>query len=338
MWSPCRCWAASLLLAALPSAGRPCFRHDVAPDPLWGGGVWNMSGCTSLDLSCAPTPGVGRVPPCNNSLHEGELTEVAAALSTPGPHTTALTDLQFRGSWLGPTGVLSLAQALSGVEALETLGLGSCRLGDKGARLLASKLAESPPPRLRRLELSHNSIGDDGARAVAAALLSAPLNALPSASSPLPGLRELDLSWNAIGPRGGKHLAEALETNDALHKLVLDWNGLSDRGARAVAGSLGGNGALRELSLEYCAIKTDGAKALATGLRTNGALRRLSLAGNGVSAAAAKEVAEAVAAEAVAAAEPEAQGGSAGVAGGDASAGRAVADDDEVEEISFDDE
>ena len=91
------------------------------------------------------------------------------------------------------------------------------RLGDEGARLLASSTALG---RLAELDLGANWIGSEGARALAA--------------SSLARLERLKLDQNEIGDEG----ARALVTSAALARLVsldLEDNGVSDEAQAELA-------------------------------------------------------------------------------------------------------
>jgi len=300
-----------LLLLPLLVGANQC-NHATA----FNGSVFDLKGCTTLDLSC-PSDGVltRSKDVCDNLLLPGEIAALASALEEGAP---GLEVLSLRGSPLGAAGTATLAPAIASCEALHTLNLGSCRVGDVGARTLAQTLIQpGKPTTLRRIELPHNSVSDDGVRAIAAALAGGE------------GLAELDLSWNAIGTRGGRYLGDALKGTSGLAKLTLSWNGLMDRGARAIGEGLGGNGALTLLDVEHNAIKDEGAKALAKGLRTNGNLQTIRLDHNGISNATLLEVATALAAA------PEARDVPAAEAPRQSGGGM---QDEEIEEISFDDD
>ena len=66
-----------------------------------------------------------------------KLRRVAARALEAAP---MLEEISLRGAPLGGTGTLALAPALSTCASLHTLNLGSCRVGDAGARALAKHL------------------------------------------------------------------------------------------------------------------------------------------------------------------------------------------------------
>lgn len=220
-----------------------------------------------------------------------------------------------------------LASTLATWEAacdLVELDLGSCDLGDEGARVLAA----IPFSSLERLELHANEIGPAGV----AALLSAPfargLRSLGLENNPLgargaaclatanlPTLRELDLAWTSLGDMGIVALSESslpdrlqslsVHANElgpagamamaargwpALEKLRLSRNHLSDEGVESLCGAW--MPVLRELDLRCCEITDRGANALARATSWS-ALRRLVLDENRFSLAAAETIGEA---------------------------------------------
>jgi hypothetical protein len=325
-----------VLVLVSPALGRTCRHADTH-----NGTAFDLSGCTSLDLSC-PAEGT-RVPGCDNILAPKEIAELARAMGE-GDVATTLTAIDLGGSPLGKVGTATLAPRLAACTKLSHLGLASTRIGDAGLRLITSALLLAKGGSVASLDVSHNSIGDDGVRALVTGLKSASASA--GAEAPAVGLAKLDLSWNSFGPRGGRYLAEGLKDTavSSLSELRVSWNGLADRGARALGEALASNAALTLLDLEYNAIKDEGAKAFAKGLRSNGALKTLLLGHNGVSAALHEEVQQALLAEptqpAARKADATAAGGGGGGRGAGGGHGAASADEDEeeVEEISMDDD
>lgn len=257
--------------------GGTCYREDAARED----GSWDLAGCTALDLSCntetraGHTGVLGRhlvgVPLCANALRPGQMTNLSKALGDEGG--ADLKSLAFRGSGapvVGLEGALLLAAALSGHGALESLDLGSCKIGDEGLRALSLELVRKPAIRLRSLNLQHNDLSDDGLRHLTRELVK------PAA----PMLATLDISWNGILQRGGRYLGDLLRENPHLLELHLSWNNIGDRGAKHVADALATNRALVFLDLEFNGIHHDGAMDLATALRRNGALKTLRIDNN----------------------------------------------------------
>ena len=310
----------ALLVAT--AASSPCTKSTAH-----NGTAFDLSGCTELDLSC-PTEGTRSVA-CSNALLPSELKDLARALANDQVSGT-LETISFRGSPLGANGATILAPALAACASLHTIGLGSTRIGDAGLRTVAQAVLQPPAASaIKHLDVSHNTIGDDGVRALVTVLKAAGVT-----------LAALDLSWNAIGTRGGRYLAEALKdsTVGSLAELRVSWNGLGDRGARALGDSLGSNSVLSLLDLQHNAIKDEGGKAIAKGLRANGALKTLLLDHNGISNATRQEATEALAAEPAQKA-PDAPGSSGGGARSVPGTRSALEEDEEeIEEISFDDD
>lgn len=327
-----------LMVLAMPHAvlGRACM-HDV-----YNGSSFQLADCTSLDLSC-PMQDSRVTPPCDNLLRPSEIAALASALGTSS-ESGLLQEITLRGSPLGAKGLTILAPAFAACAALQTLNLGSCRMGDAGARSLAQAVLEpSMPATLRTLRLEHNSISDDGVRSIASALKQSAAGHAADSSDETGGnavgLLDLDLSWNGIGTRGGRYLGEALKDGGALSALRVSWNGLMDRGARAIGEGLSGHPHLKLLDLEHNAIKREGAVALAKGLRSNSVLAEIWLEHNGVPNATMREVDEALHAAPVAANEADADGpADKAYATSRAARNAGGGDDDDIEEISFDDD
>uniref|UniRef100_A0A7S0L6K8 Uncharacterized protein n=1 Tax=Coccolithus braarudii TaxID=221442 RepID=A0A7S0L6K8_9EUKA len=234
-----------------PACARPCRFADLSKAGI------SLVECTSLQLNDAP-------------LTSAHISSVSAAL--------ALEAVHMHGVRLGSSGASLLADALGQLPSLRELGVGSCRLGDRGLQTLLRSL----PPTLRVLDVQHNLIQDPGVRLLATEL------------SQGSQLSSVNLSWNGISPRGARALADALQNNTALEVLSLNWNGLKDKGAKHLGEALPFNNKLSNLALEHNAIKDTGARHLAKGLKANGAVQVLQLGGNGVSKATEAVVLEAL--------------------------------------------
>ena len=138
------------------------------------------------------------------------------------------------------------------------------------------------PATLRTLRLEHNSISDDGVRSIASALKQSAAGHAADSSDETGGnavgLLDLDLSWNGIGTRGGRYLGEALKDGGALSALRVSWNGLMDRGARAIGEGLSGHPHLKLLTSST----TQSRGPLLSRLRSNSVLAEIWLEHNGV--------------------------------------------------------
>ena len=147
----------------------------------------------------------------------------------------------------------SVVEALAGVLAsnetrLAVLYLHGNRLGDDGARVLASALAVNHA--LTQIDLDGTGITASGVRALVAALS---MNMHAS-------LTNLNLNRNVIGDKGAAAIAEWLTCTD---------------GSRAIPRSL-------QLSLVKTGMRTNGALALASALRYNPHVHTLTLEGHTV--------------------------------------------------------
>ena len=135
--------------------------------------------------------------------------------------------------------------------------------------------------RVRSLMLGTDAIGDSGARAVA----------LLAAENP--GLEALYLGCNNIGPDGARELGSTLErAASGVTGLWLKRNPLGAEGAMSLARMLNHNRQLRVLDLVNTDLRCSGVRALVDALCTgNQSLQALYLSGNGLSAAAATDIA-----------------------------------------------
>ena len=271
-----------LLLLLFPSLVSPVFLDLDAQQThsVLDGGRWR---CTTSDLQVALADALGTnysalgwleafVAPVASNLTGCEelfLTDLGAAHESLPPLAAALKAacadadrakamgltrrqlgrLDLEGSELGDAGLGILAPAMGGCGSLTHLFLPANRVGDAGARALASSLLGPPPhASLRVLDLGSNRIGDDGAAGLQALLrLPAPEH------TPVP-LLELRLSENRIGPDGMRLIGDALRDNVQLSTLMLSGNPLGDEGGHALARALvsrkpGRPSALRRLYL-----------------------------------------------------------------------------------------
>ncbi|CAM9750210.1 unnamed protein product, partial [Pylaiella littoralis] len=171
----------------------------------------------------------------------------------------------------------------SGIRRL--LLTGNDRLGDAGARALASALKKDRS--LELLDLTRCNIGDDGARFLA--------DALRCNSS----LRELRLGYNHISAEGASALASLLYagSSSVLESLELQGNRIGDAGALALANGFAGRGGITSAAAAAAAggsrrrDRRGGAKQQA---RPGSGLRSLNLAGNGIGCSGGVALAEAL--------------------------------------------
>ena len=313
-----------LAIACAQSAGRLCGWEEL------NGGAWSIE-CTDVDLSCPSGGANSSAEGANETADAPSSSDLCRLLNTTALNdaleaaSPALATLELRGQQLGERGALVLAASLARREHLKVLGLSSCRLSDRGLTALLNGWGARAS--LTRLDLSHNWLTDDSARALS-----------PQLKSMLPALTHLELSWNGFGPRGAKAFAEAL-SGSSLVELGLAWNGLKDRGARALAEALTANEKLEILNLEHNAITDGGARDLAKALLQNGKLAKLEVGANGITEPMTAKLDEAL--RAVPAPKPapkreqtpKARGGQ-----DEDTARQQVEADEDVEEISFDED
>ena len=167
---------------------------------------------------------------------------------------------------VGPTGAITIAEALKVNAVLNTLNLWGNGIGDEGATALAEGLKVNAV--LKKLFLYDNHIGDAGAAAIGEGLK---FNAV---------LNNLDIGYNKIGDTGAAALGEALKFNAVLNELYLSHNKIGDAGAAALAEALKFNAVLNTLSLGGNEIGDTGATALGEALKVNAVLKNLNLNNN----------------------------------------------------------
>jgi len=168
-----------------------------------------------------------------------------------------LVSLTLRGGkGLSAEGFGTLIRALGDARALRKLDLSSCGLGSRAGEELAAVLDENGCP-LERLDLRGNLLGAEGAIALSSAL------------STSKSLKALNMAQNLIGADGMRALASALAGEDGLEssikELDVQHNGFGDEGCSAIAQH--GLGNLERLFLGFNGIGAAGAKEIANALR-----------------------------------------------------------------------
>lgn len=223
----------------------------------------------------------GRLDLCKQGLGPaGAARLLPAAIASPhAAHlllgTNALTD----------TGAATLAETLNRAgtgHGVHTLYLGCNRIGPDGALALAGALAEDTT--VRALWLKRNPLHADGARTLAALLRRNT------------ALRTLDLVNTGIGADGVRLLLDALLTRGApLERIFLGGNGLTASDAPLLAALIRDAG-VRELYVPANHLGDEGAAVLAAAAADAGPARpvRLGLGGNGIGAAGARALADAL--------------------------------------------
>ena len=168
-----------------------------------------------------------------------------------------LVSLTLRGGkGLSAEGFGTLIRALGDARALRKLDLSSCGLGSRAGEELAAVLDENGCP-LERLDLRGNLLGAEGAIALSSALATSK------------SLKALNMAQNLIGADGMRALASALAGEDgsgsSIEELDVQHNGFGDDGCAAIAQH--GLGNLERLFLGFNGIGAAGAKEIADALR-----------------------------------------------------------------------
>ena len=138
----------------------------------------------------------------------------------------------------GELGVKSLMSATcSRTSNLQILSLRANRIGDDGAKVIASKLNRCTS--LQSLNIGYNEIGDEGGIAIAESL-----------THNTTALKELTMSWNSLGNKSISAFALALTQNECLELCRLDENPqVGRRGASAFVQTLKSNTTLKTLEV-----------------------------------------------------------------------------------------
>jgi len=136
---------------------------------------------------------------------------------------------------IGPSGLKTIEDVLSGNATLKILDISYNEIGDEVATTIALALKDNKT--LITLTIGRNNIGDVGAEAIAGVLNS------------MKALTILNISNNKIGVAGAEALAEALKVNKTLTTLYINNNNIGDKGAEAIAAALSSNKTLTILNI-----------------------------------------------------------------------------------------
>ncbi|XP_062372263.1 ribonuclease inhibitor isoform X2 [Sardina pilchardus] len=157
------------------------------------------------------------------------------------------------------------------VQESQTALLNSCGLTERSCAGLASVLTKMSS-KLKKLDLSGNSIGDIGVQELCSGLV-----------NPNCALETLRLTDSRIGEDGFRALASALRSNPShMRELRLSVNEAGNSGVKHLSSLLEDpNCKLEKLHLTDCSIGEEGFRALASALRSNPShMRELQLSGN----------------------------------------------------------
>ena len=138
----------------------------------------------------------------NVMAHNWNLEALASALS----QLFGLLSIDFHGCHMQPAHACPVIEAMRGLPKLQTLGLGSNKLGSLGAQALARALQNSP-------EIRNLYWASAGLRARDVEII---FSAIPTQN-----LRSLELNHNTIGEQGGEALGKALKNCGSLESLGL---------------------------------------------------------------------------------------------------------------------
>lgn len=266
----------------------------------------------------------------NDKIQPSAAAKLADGAGRSRIHTLRLTGATLKAAGGRALGACVLAKRRDG-EALTTLDLAGCQLGDSGIAALCGQLESASPAHLAVLSLRGNAIGYEGATALAKWLASSGADALRSLNvagnqlsargahaimTPLlataPLLSDLDLSGNALGDAGIAALGGVLRRG-IIERLRLAVNDIGPRGAAQIArfltsasdapstsGKSSGGASTAQLAvldLSYNRLGATGVQQLAPCLDPNqcSTLRELSLEGNSLLDDGAKQLARALA-------------------------------------------
>ena len=165
---------------------------------------------------------------------------------------------------------LNLASVLATNHTLKILRVPENLITDAQLRALLSGLVRNRSVTL--LDFSHNKIGDDGAKALASLLRQ------PEGSS----VKHLILSDNHIGAQGARHLGRALQECNTLESLSLRLNRIGDEGGVRLCRGLVKNQGLQRLSLAGNSLEFEFAAEILPVLRRHPTLTALDVSSNGI--------------------------------------------------------
>jgi hypothetical protein len=142
---------------------------------------------------------------------------------------------------LGPNAAVQLARVLSVASNLESLDLSQNKCGDAGAAAICRALSGNTT--LMKLNLRQNEIGVRGGKEIGDMLANPDLR-----------LKKMDVSWNSIRGPGASAMCKALGSNRYLEKFDASWNILGDYSALELGNSLSSNKKLLHLNLSSCGL------------------------------------------------------------------------------------
>jgi Ran GTPase-activating protein (RanGAP) involved in mRNA processing and transport len=202
----------------------------------------------------------------NRSLDANDLMKLANSVSNSknGFYRT----IKLGSNKLSDDGASIIASILANDTFIETLDLGFNDIGDKGILFISDSLKKNN--HLRVLYLSGNRISNEGFKCLSDALK---INN---------GIRALYLSANLCGLDGALCLANALKENTYMHTLCLNGNHITATGALYLSQTLISNNTITHLNLSDNNIGDEGLSHISIALQYQRQLEILELSFNGI--------------------------------------------------------
>ena len=161
-----------------------------------------LSGFDPLAKALSSVPSLQTLTFKKVMAHNWNLEALASVLS----QLFGLLSIDFHGCHMQPAHACPVIEAMRGLPKLQTLGLGSNKLGSLGAQALARALQNSP-------EIRNLYCASAGLRARDVEII---FSAIPTQN-----LRSLELNHNTIGEQGGEALGKAIKNCGSLESLGL---------------------------------------------------------------------------------------------------------------------
>jgi hypothetical protein len=155
------------------------------------------------------------------------------------------------GCDLDAAAAILLSRAFSVAVNLESLDLSQNRCGDHGTVAVCRSLMGNT--KLLKLNLRQNEIGSRGGKGIGEMLASPGLR-----------LRKLNVSWNSIRGHGASALFKALGDNKSVQLLDASWNFVGEKCAVELGNALASNKSMLNVNLQHCGLNDVAAVQRAT--------------------------------------------------------------------------
>ena len=156
---------------------------------------------------------------------------------------TQLIHLNLSENYIGRKGANAIADCLVDLSKITYLNLSTNNIEDDSVHVISSRF--NVLNNLSALYLSNNNIGDKGAKYLASDLAN---------KYNIVSLKTLDLSLNNIGDEGAISLASSLKRMTQLRYLNLSRNNIGDKGAKALEDSISSIPGLKYEATQYMCI------------------------------------------------------------------------------------